>query len=196
MWINPEVTKIGDNFLDTTELSNLLDKLNVDDQLLQRSGPLTGSIVIFNKQYFAELQGIDAKNYTGISLDIHNLSHLIIEQIKEKYFKNYTILKSEVSICPPGILQGFHIDPRVFHRLSKRVHIPIKTNADAFLEIEDRRYFLDSSSIWEFNNIKSHRSGNLGNEYRTHIIVDFIDNYTLEVFLSQNKFSNLYDIVK
>ena len=196
MWTEPDLIEIGPNILKVNKLSNLINELDYTHEVLHRIGPLQGSLVIFNKQYFSKIQGIDNKNYTDISLKIHELSSVFVEEIKEEYFKNYTILKSEVSICLPKTLQGFHIDPRLFHRFSKRIHIPIKTNLNAFLEIGNSRYFLNDSSIWEFNNLKLHRAGNLGSESRTHIITDFIDNYVLETFLKKNDISKLYEIYK
>lgn len=195
MWLEQDLIKVGNNFLDTDVLSNLINKLDPTNPMLNRPGPLAGSTVIFNKQYFPDEQFIHGRIYEGVELEIHNLSYLMVEEVKERYLKSYTVLKSEVSICPPGVVQEMHIDPRLFHRASKRIHIPIKTNKDAFLEIEDKKYFLDPLFIWEFNNIKIHRAGNLGTESRTHIIVDFIDNDVLNGFLSTNHISELYKIV-
>lgn len=196
MWIDSNVKNIGSNILDVNNLSILIDNLDYNQLVLQRNGPLSNSLVIHNKQYFSVIQKINNNDYTGIALAIHNLSYTLVEQIKDHYFKNYTILKSEVSICPPNTLQGFHIDPRVFHRISKRIHIPINTNSNSFLEIDDNRYFLDSKSIWEFNNLKMHRSGNLGTTYRTHIIVDFINNDTFNLFVAEKNVYALYEIYK
>lgn len=195
MWIDKDLVSIGNNFLDISLLSNLIEKIDFSNPILNRPGPLSGSIVIFNKQYFSNIQGISEKSYKGVEDEIHELSYQMVEQVKEKHFKNYTILKSEVSICPPNTLQGFHVDPRVFHRISKRVHIPIKTNLDCFLEINDTRYFLDPKFLWEFNNIKPHRSGNLGNESRTHLIVDFVNNDVLNNYLLLNNLDSLFSIV-
>ena len=88
---------------------------------------------------------------------------------------NHRYIKGEISHCPPGDKQGYHIDHRIFHRFSHRVHIPITTNMLCSLKVETEYRHLAQGEIWTFNNIKLHASENLGTTSRVHIVVDIMD---------------------
>jgi aspartyl/asparaginyl beta-hydroxylase (cupin superfamily) len=67
----------------------------------------------------------------------------------------------------------------MFHRYSKRVHLPLTTNCDCFLDVEENSFHLERGKLYEFNNLKLHRSKNFGETNRVHIIVDIIKLDTL-----------------
>ena len=60
-----------------------------------------------------------------------------------------------------------HVDGDV----SVRLHIPIETNPEAWMEIEGRRYHMPADgSGYLVNTARLHRIGNLGSSTRTHIV--------------------------
>jgi len=199
MWIDTDVNLIQPANDELTalliEFEKLLYNHNWFKSQLQRTGPLSGSAVIFHQQYFPVEQNIDKIKYDQLDLLLQNKSYKLLEHIMQ-VFPNYAILKSEISTCMPGMEQGVHIDPRVFHRFSRRVHVPIATNELSFLEINNTRHHLTKYGIYEFNNLKPHRSLNLGNTIRTHIIVDIIDKTWLNKILETEDISVMFKLVK
>lgn len=140
---------------------------------------LTGrSAVIFfnftNTSFANYTQNLTSKE-VEIKLKCMDLINYVLS-----YFEDFIAVKGEISCCFPDSSQKFHIDPRIFHRYSKRIHVPLYTNQDAYLEIEGNRYHLGENKIYEFNNMKKHRSLNLGKENRIHLILDIIkkEDYT------------------
>jgi hypothetical protein len=107
---------------------------------------------------------------------------------------NYRFIKGEIGYCLPGERQGFHIDPRVFHRFSHRVHIPITTNSDCVLKVLSDYQHLAKGEIWTFNNLKAHASENLGNTGRTHVIVDIMNQAIFDKIVSKYGESYLYEL--
>jgi hypothetical protein len=199
MWLDTDVKLIQHANHELAALLLDFEKLlynhNWSKSQLQRPGPLIGSSVIFHQRYFPVEQSIDKIEYDQLDLLLQNKSYELIDNVMQM-FPNYTILKSEISTCIPGVEQTIHIDPRVFHRFSKRVHLPIVTNDFSFLEIDNTRYHLEKYSIYEFNNLKPHRSLNLGNTIRTHIIFDIIDQTWLNKILETEKISVMFKLVK
>lgn len=64
-----------------------------------------------------------------------------------------------------------------------RMHIAVKTNADAFLEVDHVKYHFGIGEIWSFDTSKIHRAINNGNEDRIHIVIDVKKNsHTLDLF--------------
>lgn len=163
-----------------------LEKFDWNKDFLNRKDGLSSvgmSKVIFY-DHFTAGEGYNSFNVMyGVDIDensrtLRNLSYPILENILKK-FPNSTYVKGEISCCFPFSEQRFHIDPRMFHRYSKRVHLPLTTNNDCFLDIEKNSFHLERGKLYEFNNLKLHRSKNLGTINRVHIIVDIIDLDTL-----------------
>lgn len=109
------------------------------------------------------------KNLEKIKRESQDLVNHILS-----YFDGFVPVKGELSCCFPKSSQKLHIDPRIFHRYCKRIHLPLITNNDAYLEIESNRYHLEENKIYEFNNMLNHRSVNHGEEKRIHLILDII----------------------
>ena len=199
MWVDTNILKIGtlpNDMLDfLIYFENLIVSHNWNKKQLVRDRALAESPVIYQKRYYGEIQGVASKEYDADDNLIEKESYNIIDCCMH-LFPNYEILKSELSICPGGVEQGWHIDPRVFSRFSRRIHIPITTNINAFLDIENARYHLEKYGIYEFNNIKQHRSLNLGTEIRAHIIFDIIRKDWLKLILTKNTIDVLFKNVK
>jgi hypothetical protein len=136
------------------------------------------SKVIFYDHFWVGELSPDFKEIYEDKLDkdsekLRSLSLPILRDIL-KFFPKSTYVKGEISCCFPSSEQTFHIDPRVFHKYSKRIHLPLLSNEQSFLDIEDKSFHLDRGKLYEFNNMKRHRSKNLGNTIRVHIILDII----------------------
>ncbi|MDZ4083913.1 MAG: aspartyl/asparaginyl beta-hydroxylase domain-containing protein [Bdellovibrionales bacterium] len=70
------------------------------------------------------------------------------------------------------IFPGFELpDAHIDGKLSVRLHIPIETNPDSWIEISGRRYHLPSDgSGYLINTSRPHRVGNNGTSPRTHLV--------------------------
>ena len=123
---------------------------------------------------------------------IINLSIPILKEL-ENYFPDYKFVKGEMYCCHANTEQPVHIDPKVFHRFCKRIHIPLITNDNAYLQVQDEHYHLDAFSIYDFNNLVPHRSYNNGNSKRIHIIVDIMDPNTFDTFKKSGKYMELFE---
>lgn len=111
---------------------------------------------------------------------IIELTRPFLEEI-ETHFNNHRFMKGEIYNCPAKSAQDLHIDPKILHRFCHRIHLPLITNDDSFLEIDGRRYHLEPYRIYDFNNMKPHGSYNLGDSARIHIVVDLMS----ERFISE-----------
>jgi hypothetical protein len=102
-------------------------------------------------------------------------------------FPDHTIFRSQVVRNVPGRIVHPHIDPRLYHRLSHRVHAVLTTNDHArhvYFE-PDRGYTMsfhkmEAGYIYDFDNITPHAAFNLGTTGRLHVITDVIPNSDLE----------------
>jgi hypothetical protein len=64
-----------------------------------------------------------------------------------------------------------------------RLHVPIITNQESMLIIDDSKVHLDAGYIWKLNPIHRHAAGNFGSESRVHILIDCYVDDTLENLL-------------
>lgn len=53
-----------------------------------------------------------------------------------------------------------------------RLHLPLKTNPDAFLEVEKRPYHLPVDELWALDTSGLHSAQNGGDEGRVHLVID------------------------
>jgi hypothetical protein len=53
-----------------------------------------------------------------------------------------------------------------------RIHVPLKTNSDAFLRIERLDYHLPLGEIWAIDTSGRHAAINRGSEGRVHLVID------------------------
>jgi hypothetical protein len=163
------------------EFLSFLDEFDWEKDSLDRKDELAlngKSKVIFYDHFWVGSIVDNFKELYGDKLDkdsekLRSLSFPILKDIL-KFFPKSTYVKGEISCCFPSSEQKFHIDPRVFHKYSKRIHLPLLSNEQSFLDIEDKSFHLDRGKLYEFNNMKRHRSKNLGNTIRVHIILDII----------------------
>lgn len=104
-------------------------------------------------------------------------------------FPDHTIFRSQVVRNVPGKVVHPHIDPRLYHRLSHRVHAVLATNERArhvYFDAADKHaasfHKMDEGFIYDFDNITPHAAFNLGTTGRLHVITDVISNQNLEEF--------------
>jgi hypothetical protein len=142
---------------------------------------------------FSEISGeLYKRDYTDQDLKLRSATQYILDYILT-IWPNYRFVKGEISHCPPGEKQGFHVDPRVFHRFSHRVHVPITTNPQCSLKIINEKQHLAQGEIWTFNNVISHASENLGTTSRVHIVVDIMKQETFDKILLKYSEPYLYE---
>lgn len=190
MKIEKDVEFLEDFDLQKDEYQPFLDFLSNFDwnkNFLDRNDGLSLngiSKVIFYDHFWAGKEYGNFSEMYGVEIDensknLRSLSYPILDDIL-KIFSNSTFIKGEISCCFSNSEQCFHVDPRMFHRFSRRIHLPLVTNSKSFLDIEDNSFHLERGKLYEFNNMKLHRSKNLGETHRIHIIVDIIELPTLE----------------
>tara|TARA_B100000575_G_C22562988_1_gene357623 strand:- start:25 stop:516 length:492 start_codon:yes stop_codon:yes gene_type:complete len=84
----------------------------------------------------------------------------LINSIIKKYnLKRTRIMKSDSKTCLTR-----HQD------MSKRVHIPVITNPDCFMTIEDKNYFLEPGNVYLTNTTLPHTAVNASKYIRIHIV--------------------------
>lgn len=87
-------------------------------------------------------------------------------------FPSYNIVRGEVATLMPGCKLTPHVDNAEFHKVSRRLHIPIITNDKCLQWWENETTHMEIGTIYELNNRALHSAENLGNTPRTHIIFD------------------------
>jgi hypothetical protein len=111
------------------------------------------------------------KNVTPDGMKIAYMAMPLLREI-EALFPGYKFIKGEIYNSFANTEQQLHIDPRIFHRLGPRIHIPIVTNPDARLQVDTQHFHLKEFTMYQFNNVVPHRSYNHGGADRIHLVVD------------------------
>jgi Aspartyl/Asparaginyl beta-hydroxylase len=192
MWQESNFTKHGD-----IKISDKLKELVVthpwENKHLWNPKFLGFENTQFIYYYFSELSGtLYKRNYNEQDLALRSETQYILDYILT-IWPNYRFIKGEIAHCPPNVKQGMHVDFRVFHRFCHRVHVPITTNTQAHLKVENTKQHLAQGEIWTFNNLKLHASENLGLTGRAHIIVDIMNPEVYDKFISKYPESYLYE---
>jgi Aspartyl/Asparaginyl beta-hydroxylase len=96
--------------------------------------------------------------------------------LKDSEVINY----AAVNLLPAGAPIYLHIDNIMIHILSRRIHVPLKTNPMArigFLTSPDAlvTVHMKKGTVYEFNNEVPHAGVNNGTEDRWHLMMDVID---------------------
>lgn len=200
MWHNHDIELTYKINIDSIDVVNLESKLRNHDwtkQHLHRQGPLTGSYVIYyhhfdDGSYKEILAKTNPMPYDKDDIDLRELTMPILAQV-QSFYPDYRFIKGEISICPGKEEQGWHRDPRVFHRFGHRIHVPIITNPGAKLHVENTSQHLEKYGVYLFNNLKLHRSVNDGNGLRVHVIVDMMPTKWWDILTSLYPESELYN---
>jgi hypothetical protein len=104
---------------------------------------------------------------------ILNAIQPLIELVQSNIL-GYKIIRGEVANLMPGVSLIPHVDIYWFHKVSRRIHIPITTNLNCELTFEGRPYHLEVEKVYEINNRIVHAGYNNGNTDRVHLILDMI----------------------
>ena len=71
----------------------------------------------------------------------------------------------------------------MYQQFTNKLHIPIITNPNALFEVlvdgKVNRINMTAGGIWNIDNLVIHRSINYGDTFRTHLIIDVMDEITL-----------------
>lgn len=108
---------------------------------------------------------------TGNPLSEH-LSQIVAQL--HNVFVGKICLRAMVISLPGNTAQDWHVDPRVMHELSHRVHVALYTNVDSVVEIEHQQQHFAVGEVWEINNMRPHRANNRGSSNRIHLITDWM----------------------
>jgi hypothetical protein len=107
----------------------------------------------------------------------------------ETHFNNHKIFRSQVLLSPVNAQVLPHIDPRLYHELSHRVHCVLKTNNRCrnFHFIPENNYdivyfHMRQGYLFDLDNIVPHAAFNYGAEDRLHIILDVMHNEYVEKY--------------
>ena len=80
----------------------------------------------------------------------------------------------QFSLVPPKGRIKEHFDTGLIFSLSHRLHLPIITNEDSFLYIDNNRFNLKVNQLVEINNKQMHFVENNSDYDRIHLIIDYI----------------------
>ena len=199
MWHKNDVElthKINIDSIDVVNLESRLRNHDWNKLHLGRQGPLSGSYVIYYHHFDdGSYQEILAKTnpfrYDKDDVALRELTMPFLTQL-QSFYPDYRFVKGEISVCPGEEKQGMHRDPRVFHRFSHRIHIPLITNPSAKLQIGKNSWHLEKYGVYLFNNLRLHRSFNEGNDFRVHIILDMMPTKWWNVLTNLYPESELY----
>jgi len=78
---------------------------------------------------------------------------------------------------PPGTKINLHYDNTDF----LKIHIPIKTNPDAWMLFDSERYNLEVGKAYLVNTTVLHGTDNLGDDDRVHLIFKFPSTHTRDI---------------
>lgn len=103
----------------------------------------------------------------------------ILDQV-QTVLPDLICLKAMIINLPAHRAQHWHVDPRVVHELSHRIHVAITTNDQAMMETCSGHQHFAVGEIWELNNMIPHRANNAGRTDRIHLVSDWIEPQILE----------------
>jgi hypothetical protein len=102
--------------------------------------------------------------------DRFNVPTALIFGFAEKIINAFpTIRQTSIAGHPPGTKIDLHLDNDEF----LKIHIPIKTNPDAWFCFEDEQFNLEAGSAYMINTAIPHGTDNLGTTDRIHLIFKF-----------------------
>lgn len=92
------------------------------------------------------------------------------------------VVRCEIINMNPNSRVRDHKDRSDLLYVSRRFHIPLKTNTQCFFTVNSQTVNMLEGNLYEINNIKWHNVKNLSPENRIHLIIDVLPNqYTSNV---------------
>jgi Aspartyl/Asparaginyl beta-hydroxylase len=174
--------------------------------ILYRSDDLIAELLAYDWDkadyaYLGETRGITVR-FSNFDYDKPKTTNSIVEKCVpifneiHTFFPNYKFLKCEIYNCPSSTEQGLHIDHRIFHEFSSRLHVPLYTNDNCFLQIGDEHHHLLEFHCYEFNNMVKHRSYNNGNTQRIHLVFDVLKQSYYDKFVEYGLTEHIFELSK
>jgi len=189
---NPECYQVGEYQVPDSLVGALLDADWTDETDILRPSLSSTSRVIYFPCSLTDRydQVIPDKLHS-----IRDLAVNIANNAVRENFLNYTVVKGEISLLKKLGKQSGHQDPRTFHRLARRIHLPVITNTNSKLCIDNRQYHMPKNTLWAFDNVTGmHWSQNFGISDRWHIIVDIVDTTMLKFILEKITVDEFYSL--
>jgi hypothetical protein len=161
------ITLLPEKF-DVSELLSIYNSIDITSQQIYITS-LNGKTYSYDsmemKKYMAE-----GKAY------LLNDMIIINELFKDSYLEDvYNEVKKKYDVCRARFLK---LDPRIraysYHKdQSERYHIPLTTDNDSMLLIEDNVYRLSEiGALYKVDTLQKHTAMNLGWNDRIHIVFD------------------------
>lgn len=117
---------------------------------------------------------IGAKNKTNYKqLDFDYIRNLL-QPIYEKHYGPGYFIRVLLPRLKPGGSIPIHKDNGKSLMEVKRTHIPLITNENILFKVGDTTKNLKAGEVWEINNGREHAVNNNSDEYRIHLIVDYL----------------------
>lgn len=100
----------------------------------------------------------------------------VMEQAVRPYqFRRPVFPKVMLARLVAGGVVARHTDGAGSHLYTHKVHVPIQTNDQAWINIGDRRFHLGPGHAYELNNLAPHSAENAGASDRIHLIFEVYD---------------------
>lgn len=111
-----------------------------------------------------------------------NLVSLVKTKLRQifKTYKNPVITKLVFAKLLPNSIIHEHTDNAKMLRIVQRIHIPVFTNPDVIVEINNKQFYMEHGKIYNFNNTLPHSVSNNSNKDRIHLIIDYVDQTILD----------------
>jgi len=172
-----------------TDIFNSVRKKITDTYDLSTDVYATEEKVFYNtRRIVAKTKYIKTNKQLYTSMDFDNslmeIIQPLIDAVKVILPNSNPSLIQIATILPEQKLR-WHVDTFLYQQFSNKIHIPLFSNLQSFYDVlingRVKRTNMTEGKIWNINNLDLHRSINLGNTIRSHLIMDFIDNDTLSV---------------
>lgn len=182
---NPrDAIKIAD--LDATLLDSVRDSITTTYDLTDPAYATKEHVFFDTRRIVADSKYNPKKNQIFSNLDfdhaLNRISTPVVEQIQTLIPGYVPVLTQLATILPRQSLK-WHIDVFMYQQFTNKLHIPIITNPNALFEVlvdgKVNRINMTAGGIWNIDNLVIHRSINYGDTFRTHLIIDVMDEITL-----------------
>lgn len=169
--------------IDITEILNNLNTFTEDDWLRDNFRSLkykvhsnTNSLDILWDHDSLVNNTVGKKNeYNYNKIDFDNIKNKLLSIYKQKYGDG-KIIRAVVARLKPHSIIPEHSDGGKSLLICKRTHLPLQTNENIIFSVGGEKKFLELGELWEIDNSKPHSVENNSNEYRIHLIVDYLKN--------------------
>jgi len=169
--------------IDITEILNNLSTFTEDDWLRDNFRSLkykvhsnTNSLdILWDHNSLVNNTAGKKNEYNYNKIDFDNIKNKLLPIYKQEYGDG-KIIRAVVARLKPHSIIPEHSDGGKSLLICKRTHLPLQTNENIIFSVGGEKKFLKLGDLWEINNSKPHSVENNSNEYRTHLIIDYLKN--------------------